>query len=245
MKNIMIVGATSAVAQAVSRLYAKEHASFFLIARNAARLESVAKDLRVLGAKSVETNVCDLNDLSKHAALVAQAKQALGQIDLCLVAHGYLGDQKKSESNFQNAKLVIDTNFTSPASLLTELAIELEAQRSGTIAALSSPAGDRGRYSNYVYGSAKGALTIFLSGLRARLSHHGVQVVTIKLGFVDSPMTADFKKGPLWITPDKLAPKIVRAIDSKRDVTYLPWFWALIMLVFKLMPERIFKRMKF
>ena len=245
MKNIMIVGATSAVAQATARLYAKEQASFFLVARHSARLESVANDLQVRGAKSVQTHVCDLNDHTQHAEIVTQAKRTLGTIDLCLLAHGYLGDQKKSEADFREAKLVIDTNFTGPASILTEVANALETQRSGTIAALSSPAGDRGRYSNYVYGSAKGALTIFLSGLRARLSHHGVHVVTIKLGFVDSPMTADFKKGALWITPEKLAPKIVSAIKSKRDVAYLPWFWALIMMVFKLMPEQIFKRMKF
>jgi short-subunit dehydrogenase len=127
--------------------------------------------------------------------------------------------------------------------LATVLANRFEAQRSGSIAVISSVAGDRGRQSNYVYGAAKGAVTLLLQGLRNRLSKSGVQVLTIKPGFVDTPMTAEFKKGALWAKPDDIAHGIVSAIDRRRDVVYLPGFWRLIMLIIRHIPEPIFKRM--
>jgi decaprenylphospho-beta-D-erythro-pentofuranosid-2-ulose 2-reductase len=123
------------------------------------------------------------------------------------------------------------------------LAKQLEQQGHGCIAVISSVAGDRGRQSNYVYGTAKGALSIFLQGLRNRLGKTGVQVLTIKPGFVDSPMTKDFDKGLLWVKPAMIAQGILRAIEKKKEVVYLPFFWRYIMLIIKMIPEKIFKRL--
>jgi len=117
-------------------------------------------------------------------------------------------------------------------------------QKSGTIAVITSVAGDRGRQSNYVYGSAKGMVSTFLQGLRNRLYRAGINILDIKPGFVDTPMTIDFKKGPLWVSPEKIAEGIVEAIDKQKTEVYLPWFWKFIMLIIKLIPESIFRKMK-
>jgi short-subunit dehydrogenase len=138
----------------------------------------------------------------------------------------------------------LDVNFLSVVSLLTPLANRFEANKHGTLAVISSVAGDRGRQSNYVYGAAKSGLDAFLQGLRNRLSKAGVHVVTVKPGFVATPMTAHLpQQGPLWAQPDDVAEGIVKAIDKQKDVVYLPGFWALIMLIIRLIPERIFKRL--
>lgn len=141
------------------------------------------------------------------------------------------------------AMMELQTNFTTVVSLLTLLANLFERQGRGSIAVISSVAGDRGRQSNYVYGAAKGALTIYLQGLRNRLAKANVHVLTIKPGFVDTPMTRDFKKGLLWVGPDVIARGIVKAIDKRKDVAYLPFFWRYIMFIIKIIPERIFKRL--
>jgi short-subunit dehydrogenase len=137
------------------------------------------------------------------------------------------------------------TNGLSPISLCTLLAQRFEAQGHGCIAVITSVAGDRGRQSNYVYGTAKGMVSRFLEGLRNRLAAHGVAVVDIRPGFVDTPMTAAIvKKGPLWSQPDTLAAGIVRAIDAGRDIVYLPGYWRWIMGVIRHIPEPVFKRMR-
>jgi short-subunit dehydrogenase len=120
----------------------------------------------------------------------------------------------------------------------------MEAQQQGSIAVISSVAGDRGRASNYLYGSAKAAVSTFLSGMRQRLEKRGVNVLTVKPGFVDTPMTRDFKKSALWAKPEEVARGIVRAIDRRKAVVYLPWFWSIIMLIIKHVPEFMFKRTK-
>jgi decaprenylphospho-beta-D-erythro-pentofuranosid-2-ulose 2-reductase len=137
-----------------------------------------------------------------------------------------------------------NTNGTSTIALMTVAANRFEAQRHGALAVISSVAGDRGRQSNYLYGSAKAAVSAFASGLRQRLAKVGVAVVTIKPGFVDTPMTKDFPKGPLWAKPEAVARGIMRAIDRRRNVVYLPWFWCLIMLIIRHIPESVFKRIK-
>lgn len=245
MKKVVVFGATSAIIQAVARLLAAEGASFFLVARNPAKLASVAADLRVRGATAVHEADLDLNDVNSHQALIADAFAQLAGVDLVLVAHGLLGAQARAEVEFAHASELIFTNYLSIVSLLTHLIPRLEAQQRGQVAVLSSVAGDRGRASNYVYGSAKGALTLYLSGLRARLSRTPINILTLKLGFVDTPMTAGCKKGPLWATPAALAPRILAAIAARRDQCYLPGFWAIIMTIVKLLPEPIFKKLRF
>lgn len=243
MRRIFIAGATSAIAQETARRWAARGDSLFLVGRNREKLEAIADDLRVRGAKQVEHEVRDLRELAGHEELVALAAQKLGGLDTALIAHGTLGDQKKAEADFSAAEEEIRNNFLSAASLLTVLANRFEAQKKGDIAVISSVAGDRGRQSNYVYGSAKAALSAFASGLRNRLHKHGVTVTTIKPGFVDTPMTAHVPKGPLFASPGKVADGIVRAVDQRKSVVYLPGFWRGIMAIIRAIPERIFQRL--
>jgi len=242
--NILIIGATSAIAGATARAYAQRGARLFLVGRDAQRLGILADDLRVLGAADVVTFACDLTDFERHPELVAKAREGLGRIDVALIAHGILGDQRAEEADFDKARENLTVNALSPISLLTRLTPVMREQGSGTLAAIASVAGDRGRQSNFVYGAAKGALAIYLQGLRNRLYPDGVHVLTIKPGFVDTPMTRDFPKGPLWVGPEVIARGIVRAVERRRNVVYLPWFWRPIMAIIKAIPEPIFKRLK-
>jgi short-subunit dehydrogenase len=243
-QRILIVGASSAIAEATARRYAATGARLYLVARNAERLQAQVADLRTRGAADVHSMVLDLNDFARHEELVAHAWKTWDGLDLVLIAHGTLGDQKACEADFTAALQELNTNAISAISMLTHLANRFERQGSGSIAVIGSVAGDRGRQSNYVYGTAKGALAIFLQGLRNRLASKGVQVLTIKPGFVDTPMTAAFKKGALWATPDQIAAGIQRAVTSRKDVVYLPWFWRGIMLIIRSIPESIFKKLK-
>ncbi len=175
--------------------------------------------------------------------MLAQAVTVLGGLDVALIAHGVLGDQAEAEKDFAAAEAILHTNFLSAVSLVTWLANYFEAEHRGTIAVISSVAGDRGRKSNYVYGASKGGLNIFLDGVRNRIDRAGVNVLTIKPGFVATPMTAHLPRGPLFAQPAQVAKHIVRAIDKRRDVAYVPPFWALIMLVVRSIPRRVFKKM--
>ena len=243
MANVFIIGATSAMAQEVARVYAGRGAAFVLAGRDDTRLTAIADDLKTRGAKSTDWTSLDLTDCPQHESLIAKAFEILGEIDVVLIAHGILGKQDVCQQSFAEADKVLKANFTSVASLLTILANRFEQQKSGVIAAISSVAGDRGRKSNYVYGASMAAKSAFLQGMRGRLLASGVSVLTIKPGFVDTPMTAEFKKGLLWAKPDAIAKGIVKAIDKKKDIAYLPWFWYWIMCIIKHIPERIFKKL--
>ncbi|MBU8898937.1 short-chain dehydrogenase [Corallococcus sp. H22C18031201] len=244
MKKVLILGATSAIAQATVRLLAARGASLYLVGRNAQNLEAVAKDAATRGAAKVESRAMDLDDCGAHEALVEQAAQALGGLDGAVIAHGVLGDQDASQRAWATAEAVMRTNFLSAASLLTSLANRFEAQKTGTLVVISSVAGDRGRQSNYVYGASKGALTVFLQGLRNRLAKSNVAVVTVKPGFVDTPMTAHVPKNKLFASPEQVARGLLRAADGRKNEVYVPGFWALIMLIIRSIPEPIFKRLK-
>lgn len=241
--RILVLSATSAIAIAVTRKLAESNPGMYLVARNADRLEVVREDLMTRGAAFVETRVVDLEHIWEHEGIVKDAAESLGGIDMALIAHGVLGDQKRAERDFAAAEAIIRANFLSAASLITVLANYFEARESGVLAVISSIAGDRGRQSNYVYGASKGALSIFLAGVRNRLYRHGVQVLTIKPGFVSTPMTAHLKQGPLFASPEKVAAGILGAIRTRRDIAYIPSFWRPVMFVIRSIPERIFKRM--
>jgi decaprenylphospho-beta-D-erythro-pentofuranosid-2-ulose 2-reductase len=240
---VLVLGATSSIAIATMRRLAAPHIRFMLVARNSNRLIAVAQDLLTRGALSVDTWVMDLDDTAGHSEMLSVAAERLGRIDLALVAHGVLGDQQAAEADFETAAAILHTNFISTVSLLTWLGNCLQAQRGGTLAVVSSVAGDRGRKSNYVYGASKGALNIFLEGLRNRIDRDGVQVLTIKPGFVDTPMTAHVAHNALFASPDEVARGILKAIEQRRDVAYVPWFWAGIMLLIRAIPGRRFKKM--
>lgn len=240
MQKILIIGATSAIAESVARLYAGRAAAMYLVGRSGSKLDAIAADLRVRGAQRVETGVLDVNDLSAHGALLDHAWAALGGIDTVLIAHGTLPDQAACNASVGLSLREFATNGTSTIALAAALAQRL--QSGATLAVISSVAGDRGRASNYLYGSAKAAVTAYLSGLGQRLRPAGVNVLVIKPGFVDTPMTAAFKKGPLWATPDKVAAGIVKAIGKRNAVAYLPGFWWAIMMIIKNIPEFVFRR---
>ncbi|MGC2162386.1 MAG: SDR family oxidoreductase [Silvibacterium sp.] len=241
--NVLALGATSAIGEATLRLLAERGARFYLVARSQEKLDAVSADLRTRGATGVATHVMDLDDTAAHPAMLAAAAHSLGTIELALLAHGVLGDQKEAEASYPAAEAVLRTNFLSAVSLITWLANYFESMGQGTLAVISSVAGDRGRKSNYVYGASKGALNIFLDGVRNRIDRAGVQVLTIKPGFVATPMTAHLAQGPLFARPSQVAQGIVRAIEKRRDVVYLPAFWAVILLILRMIPRKIFKKL--
>lgn len=244
MKNVLVIGATSAIAQASARLWAKQQASFFLLGRDVSRLERLAQDLLVRGAKRVEISAIDFMDVSQHQGAIDRAYDSLGGLDIALLAHGSLTDQMRAEQDSRYAVDEITLNFSMTASFLTLVASQMDAQQQGVIAVIGSVAGDRGRSSNYVYGAAKAGLAAFTQGLRQRLSKQNVHVLLIKPGFVDTPMTSEFKKGFLWASPDQVAKDINLAIEKKKNTLYTPWFWAWIMLIIQHIPESIFKKLK-
>ena len=244
MKSIVIFGATSAIATACARLFAAESASLFLVARSQEKLSVLADDLKARGAAGVHVCVADLDLASEHQSIFNRAIAELGTIDLVLVAYGSLGDQRKAERSYETTESILRTNFFSVVSLLTIVSDHFESKRHGKIAVITSVAGDRGRQSNYIYGTAKGALNVFLEGLRNRLYPAGVQVLTIKPGFVDTPMTAHLPKGPLFASPTTVARDIKWALQWNLNTLYTPWFWFPIMLIIKNIPEVIFKRLK-
>ena len=243
MQKILIIGATSAIAEAAARRFAQRGDSLYLLARDGERLDALLADLKIRGASATAGARFDANDHERHAAVIEQAAIAMGGLDAVLIAHGTLPDQQACQADAALALREIGTNALSVIGLLTHIANRFEAQRAGVIAVIGSVAGDRGRQSNYVYGSAKGMLAIFLQGLRNRLQKAGVHVLTVKPGFVDTPMTASFKKGPLWATPDQVAQAIVKAMDRRRDVLYTPFFWWGIMAIIRSVPEAIFKKL--
>ncbi|RYZ82729.1 MAG: SDR family NAD(P)-dependent oxidoreductase, partial [Proteobacteria bacterium] len=221
MKNIFIIGATSSIAQAVARRYASQGCNFVLAGRDESHLASIAEDLKIRGAKSAHIITCDFNEFTVHANLVATAwKKLENRIDVALFAHGYLGAQQIAQTEQVELLKIISTNFVSHVSILNELSQRMEVARTGTIAIITSVAGERGRKSNYIYGASMAAKTTFGDGLRNRLFESGVNVVNLKLGFVDTPMTKQFPKGPLWATPQKAGHCIVNAIERGNSTAY-------------------------
>lgn len=242
MQRILVIGATSAIAEATARVYASRGAQLFLTGRDQGRLQAICHDLAVRGATKASHYRLDINVIADHTKMLDAAWAALGQVDVVLIAHGTLPDQSACEASVELSMQEFSTNGTSTIALATAIAQRLRSP--STLAVISSVAGDRGRSSNYLYGSAKAAVTTFLSGLRQRHASSGVHVLTVKPGFVDTPMTRAFKKSALWAKPDQIARGIVKAIDRRRSVVYLPWFWWPIMQVIKHIPEFVFTRIK-
>jgi len=243
MKNILIVGATSAIAEETAKLYASAGHNLVLWGRNRDRLVSIQKNLEVLGAGQVTTFVVDLDECDKHAALLQKSEAKSGAIDIALVAHGLLPEQAEVQSNFSAMLTSLRTNFLSYVSVLTVLGEYFEKRGSGTIAGITSVAADRGRKSIYVYSAAKAGASVFTDGLRGRMAASGVHVVNIKPGMVDTPMTEGLKKGPLFTSPEVVARGVVKAIEKKKSTAYVPGYWRLVMFIIRCIPEVIFKKM--
>lgn len=242
-KKILVLGATSGIAEATCRIWAQQGAHLFLVGRNAEKIATVAADLKTRGAGYIDTAIADLDDTDGHPALLAHAVNSLTGMDIAYLAHGVLGDQTAAEGNFEVAAHIIHTNFVSAVSLLTWLANFCVQRHSGTLAVLSSVAGDRGRKSNYLYGASKAGLSAFLGGLRNRIDREGVTVLTIKPGPVKTGMTATMKGSEKFADVDKVAATIVKTIDAGKDTLYVPFQWQPIMFVIRNIPERIFKKL--
>jgi len=244
MRKVLIIGASSAIAEACARRFAAAGDRLFITARQPARLAALQADLGIRGAARVAGALLTVGDDSRYPALIDEAFSALDGLDTVLIAHGSLPDQQACQGDAALTRQALEVNALSVIALLTLLAERFERQGHGTLAVIGSVAGDRGRQSNYVYGTAKAAVATFLQGLRNRLQPAGVRVLTIKPGFVDTPMTAAFPKGPLWASPERVADGIVRAMERGRNVVYLPGFWWAIMLLIRLIPETLFKRLR-
>jgi decaprenylphospho-beta-D-erythro-pentofuranosid-2-ulose 2-reductase len=242
-RKILVLGATSGIAEATCRIWASQGARLFLVARNAEKLAAVATDLRTRGASFVDTAVADLDDTDKHPALLSHAVNSLTGLDIAYLAHGILGDQAKAEQDFNIAAQILYTNLMAPVSLLTWLANFCVQRHAGTLAVISSVAGERGRKSNYLYGSSKAGLSAFLGGLRNRVDREGVTVLAIKPGPVKTSMTSGMKGSEKFADADKVAQSIVKAIDKRQDVLYVPFQWEPIMFVIRHIPERVFKKL--
>lgn len=242
-KRILVLGATSGIAQACIRLWADRGEHLFLVARNSDRLAAVAADALTRGARFVGTAVADLDQTAQHPDLLAHAINSLAGLDIAFLALGVLGDQPKAERSFSDAAQIVHTNYTAPVSLLTWLANYCAQRHAGTLAVLSSVAGERGRKSNYIYGSSKAGLTAFVDGLRNRIDREGVRVITIKPGPVKTTMTEGMKGRERFADVNKVAAALVKSIDSGSDIVYVPGQWRVIMAVIRAVPERIFKKL--
>ncbi len=241
--RVLVFGATSAICHEVLKLYAVERAHFFLVARSEDALAAIADDLVARGAKVEGTACYDFNDCLQHGATVVRGQACLGEIDLVLVAHGSLPDQVECESSSAATKTCMDDNFTSTAVIVQAGAQQLAEQSRGTLAVISSVAGDRGRKSNYTYGAAKAGIDTLLQGLQGRFSGSAVKIVNIKPGMVITPMTAHLQHGAIWATPAAIAPRVHRAIAAGRKVCYVPGYWRLIMFIIRCLPTGILARL--
>jgi short-subunit dehydrogenase len=242
---VLILGATSAIAAALAREFAAQKFDLVLAGRDPEELCALASDINLRFGVRAGILPFDILDTRAHAArLQSYLTETDNTLAGAVVCIGHLGDQAKGQSDWEEARLILETNFTGCVSALNILANHFELRRAGFICAISSVAGDRGRQSNYLYGAAKAGLSVYLEGLRNRLYAAGVKVITFKPGFVDTRMTYGRSGLFLVASPEKVAKGMFRAIIKGRDVVYLPWFWRAIMLVVKSIPEEIFKRMR-
>ncbi|MFH1566431.1 MAG: SDR family oxidoreductase [Gemmatimonadota bacterium] len=244
-RRALVLGASSVLAQALARQLAGRGWSLVLAGRHPQQLEPVAADLKLRHGCGAVVWPFDAEDLGAHADLPDRLAAAGADFDLAVAVFGYLGDQQRVRRDTDEMARTLNVNFVGAAVVLGHIANYLERRpgRRGIIA-ISSVAGDRGRQSNYFYGAAKGGLSLYLQGLRNRLAPAGVQVLTVKPGFIDTPMTEDVEGLFLVASPDRVATDVLRAWDRGRDVIYTPWFWRYILLVIRLIPERVFKRLR-
>jgi len=244
--TVLIFGATSAMAVHTARCFAARNASIGLAGRDVQRLKALAEDLKIRGAQHVEIFPgVDAEDENTILQTVDRAWKTFESIGHVLIAYGYLPEQSAAETDEQVLRKALEVNFFSVAELCHAVADRMIGQGAGTLAVISSVAGLRGRQSNYVYGSAKGGLNLFLQGLRNRLYPRGIRVLTLLPGFVDTPMTADVPKGPLFVSAEKAGKLIHKAITARKaDVVYIPEFWWLILFIIRCIPETLFKLLR-
>jgi short-subunit dehydrogenase len=241
--NLLILGGNSDIGFTIAREFArKEGANIILASRDMELLKKKARDIELRYQVKAQAVYFNATDYESHAEFYEKLDQ---KPDGVIVAFGFLGEQEKAQRDFQEARRIVETNYIGALSILEVIAADFELKGSGFIIGISSVAGDRGRQSNYIYGSAKGAFAIYLSGLRNRLSRSNVRVITVLPGFVRTKMTRDLKLQEILMSePEDVAQDIFRAYRKGRDIIYVRWFWRLIILIIKMIPEKIFKKMR-
>jgi len=243
MDYILIIGAKSDIAKAIVKLFSKNSYNFYLAARNCQELKEFAKKTMFENGNTVKCIELEILETNKHTDFYNSIKVK----PLCVISTvGYLGNQKLAQIDFNETKKIIDSNFTGIISLLNIIVNDFEKKKRGTIIGLSSVAGDRGKQSNYIYGAAKSAFTVYLSGLRARTFRSNIKIITVKPGFVLTKMTQNLKL-PKYLTTSTsiVANDVFNAFKSNKNIVYTSWIWRWIILAIKLIPEQIFKKMKF
>lgn len=242
MKKVVVLGATSGIAQPLLRMMARDGMELLLVARSQERLAAVRSDLLARGATGVLTFEADL--VRSPDLVVSFARECFPDFDTLILSYGTMLDQESCQTSPEHAVRELQTNLVSAVALLTLFAQYFESRRSGTIAAITSVAGDRGRRSNYVYGAAKGGLSIFLQGLRSRMHQYGVRVITIKPGPIATAMTENLPGLPMMTKPEAVAEDIYRSVErGKPDILYTPRWWKWIMVTISVIPEKVFKRL--
>ncbi len=243
-KHVVITGATSPVARGVAECFAREGCAIVLAGRNTAEIDRTAADLRIRFNIPVSVIAFDAVAFDTHGEFWNACLSACNQqIDIIVLCHGLMIDQPAAQADPDSARRMIDVNYTSAVSILERAADHMAGRGQGRIAAISSVAGDRGRKSNYLYGAPKAALSAYLEGLRYRLHPAGVKVLTIKPGFIDTPMTFGKVNPKLAASPDRVARDIHRAIRRGRSILYTPWPWRYVMFIIRNIPAFIFRKM--
>jgi len=241
-KNALILGATSDMALAIARTFADHGYSLTLAARNMDRLKAMEADITIRHRVHVVTVLFDALDIPSHQAFYDSLAV---KPDVVICVFGLLGDQARAQGDWSHVMEILSSNFIGAVSILNIVANDFEKRKQGTIVGISSVAGERGRQSNYFYGSAKAGFTAYLSGLRNRLYKSGVHVLTVKPGFVKTRMLDNMKTpGPLTASPSKVARDVYNAVVKRKDTIYTLWLWRPIMYIIKTIPEGMFKKMK-
>ena len=242
MPTVLLLGAASDMAVAIARKMASKGYAIQLAARNAQRLQALCSDIEVRYQTGCTLHEFDAIDFASHANFFNSLSQ---KPDVTICVFGYLGENEIARVNWNESEKIIHSNYTGAVSILNIASNYYLEQKKGTIVGISSVAGERGRQSNYIYGSAKAGFTAYLSGLRNRMFREGVHVVSVQPGFVYTRMTESIKLPPLLTAkPEQVADTVYTAIQNKKNTVYVKWFWRWIMLIIKCIPEFMFKKMK-
>ena len=245
MKNILVFGAYSKLAEECVKHIKGVNTKVMLAGQSATKLETIKSHLQTLNPEvSYFTYVINALDYDKHKDMFDFTIKELGGLDTLIIAHGTLPDNETIRRSQELSIKEFNVNCVSVISLCTIASVHFEKQRESTIAVISSVAGERGRQSNYIYGAAKAGVSAYLQGLRNRMFEFGVNVITIKPGMVRTPMTTNLPDSPLFAKPEKVGKDIYNAIKNKKDILYTPSYWRIIMTIIKLIPEGIFKKLK-
>ena len=242
MATVLILGAASDMAVAIARKFASQGFGIQLAARNTVRVQPLQSDIAIRYNVPCTVHEFDAVQFNSHQAFWNELPV---KPDITVCVFGYLGDNETARADWQECQRIIETNYTGAVSILNIVSNDYAAQNKGTIVGISSVAGQRGRQSNYIYGSAKAGFTAYLSGLRNRMFHEGVHVVSVQPGFVYTRMTENLTLPPLLTAkPEDVANVVYKAVLSKKNVVYVKWFWRWIMFIITSIPEFIFKKKK-